>query len=269
MADLRAYIVDDEPAARQRIVELLERQPGIEVVGLFERGSDAADAIVRAPSDLVFLDVQMPELDGFGVIERVGAEHMPFTIFVTAYDRYALRAFEVHGLDYLLKPFSDERFDAALQRARYQLRIRRREELSAKLVKLVESYRAAAATEPSTDPAGSERRYLDRIALKSAGRVRFLGVTEIDWIEAAGVYVRLHAGGARHLLRETLGALEAKLDPERFTRIHRSTMVPLDRISELRVDRQGEYEVILKDGTHLKLSQSYRERLQEKLGQQF
>ncbi len=200
------------------------------------------------------------------MLARVGAERMPLTIFVTAYDRYALDAFEVHALDYLLKPFSDERFDSALDRARRTLRSREREALSEKLLALVAEHRAGDASQAKARSATSP--HLDRLAIKRSGRVVFLDVDEIDWIQAAGVYVRIHANGTSHLLRETLGALEKRLDPARFVRIHRSAIVPLDRIAALESDRSGEYRVVLDDGTRLKLSRSYREKLERRLGQQ-
>ena len=237
MDRVRAIIVDDEAPARERIADLLADHSDIEITGQYDCGEDAVQAIRQETPDLLFLDIQMPELDGFGVLERVGPDVVPVTVFVTAYDRHALKAFEVHALDYLLKPFSDERFDIMLDRARQRLRSRE-----------------------SSD-------YLDRIAIKNAGRVSFLPVEEIDRVEAAGVYVRLHVGGKYHLLRETIGSLEKRLDPKRFVRIHRSSIVAIDRIKELQRDGHSRYSAILHDGTRLRLSQNYKSVLQERLGQ--
>jgi len=255
MDRIRAFIVDDEPPARRRIAELLERTAVVEVAGEFQNGRDALEAMSTAPPDLLYLDIQMPKLDGFAVLEQLGAERAPVTIFVTAFDRYALQAFEVHALDYLLKPFSDERFDAALGRARATLRSRERNTLDHKLQALLDGVAKRTSS------------HVKRLVVKNAGRVSFIDVDEIDWIEAAGVYVTVHAGAKGHLLRESLGSLEARLDPERFARIHRSAIVSLDRVAELRCDPKGQYNVLLKDGTPLKLSRTYREKLERLMAQ--
>jgi two-component system LytT family response regulator len=252
---IRALVVDDEPLARERIVTLLAKED-VEVVGECADGAAAIDAILRLSPDLAFLDVQMPGADGFDVIQLVGPSKMPPVIFVTAYDNYALRAFEVHALDYLLKPFDRDRFHAALERARQEIERRQNGALEKRLLALVRDLRPAA-------------QRLDRLVVKSGGRVFFVKAEEIDWIEAAGNYVRLHLGADSHLFRETMNALEARLDPDRFFRIHRSRIVNMERIQELQPWFNGEYLVLLRNGTKLTLSRGYREKLQERLGRPF
>ncbi len=249
---IRALIVDDEPLGRQRIRSLLKEEADLEIVGECGNGRDAVAAIRDQQPDLVFLDVQMPGLDGFGVLEAVGPEQMPAVIFVTAHDNYALRAFEVHALDYLLKPFDRQRLRQALQRARQQITQRD---------KTVGQYNALL------EDVQSNRKILDRLVIKSSGRVFFLKTEEIDWIEAAGNYLRLHVGGEVHLLRETMTNLETRLNSGKFIRIHRSTIVNIERIKELRPMFHGDYLVLLHDKTELTLSRSYRPRLQEILGE--
>lgn len=262
MDKIRALIVDDEPVAREGIRVLLQDDPEFEVVGECADGREAVEAIQELSPDLVFLDVQMPELDGFGVIEKVGAETMPVVVFVTAYDQYALRAFDVAALDYLLKPYDDERFATAVNRAKSQIRQGKVGELSRKLIALLEGQAGELARHPGAGPA----KYLRRVMLKTGGRVTFLKVAEIDWIEAEGDYVKLHVGKSWHLLRDTMKRLEAQLDPSRFVRTHRSTIVNIDRIKELHPYFHGDYIVVLHDGTELKLSRSRRHALEERLG---
>jgi two-component system LytT family response regulator len=264
MRKIRVLIVDDERPARQRIGELLEKEADIEIVGECNCGADAVKLIQGRSPDLLFLDIQMPEMNGFEVLQAAGVERAPVTIFVTAYDQYAIRAFEVNALDYLLKPYSDERFEAALMRARNYLHSQKNNEFSRRLLSLLNGFQAEnnqSAQSPQTT------QQLDRLVIKSLGRVFFLKTEEIDWIEAAGVYVSLHVRGKTHLYRETIGGLEPQLDAIRFVRIHRSTMVNIDRIKELQPYSHGEYLVILHDGTKLKLSRGYRAQLQERLGQ--
>jgi two-component system, LytTR family, response regulator len=247
---LRVLIVDDEAVARRRGRRLLQGEPDVQVVGECGDGRGAIDEIVRRRPDLVLLDVQMPELDGFEVVQRVPASALPAVIFVTAFDRYALRAFDVHAIDYLLKPFTRERFRLALDRARD--RIHRRSH-DAGMAALVEQLRARP-------------RYLSRLSVRSRGRVILLPVDAIDWVEAADNYVTLHAGGRQHLLRETLATLERRLNPDRFVRIHRSTLVQIDRILELHPASHGDVEVRLRDGTRLALSRTWRDRVERTLG---
>jgi two-component system LytT family response regulator len=249
----RVLIVDDEPLARERLRTLLADEAGIEVVGEASDGRAAVDAIQTLSPDLVFLDVQLPGSTGFDVIESVGAGRMPFVIFVTAYDRYAPRAFDVHALDYLLKPFDRDRFRQSLARVRQQLEHRTAGDLERRLIALVQDLKPAHAR-------------VDRFVVKSGGRVFFVRNDEIDWIEAAGNYVKLHVGSDSHLFRETMNAVEARLDPDQFFRIHRSHIVNIERIRELQPWFNGEYVVFLKNGTRLTLSRGYRERLQERVG---
>ncbi len=260
---IRTLIVDDEPLARQSIRLLLKADAEIEVVGEAGSGAEAVKAIRNHSPDLVFLDIQMPEMDGFGVLENIEVERMPVIVFVTAYDRYALKAFEVHALDYLLKPFSDARFDKALRQAKEQIGQRKIGDLSRRLLALLEDRDAKRPNQPHTPPRPAH--YLTRLMVKSASRVYFLKADEIDWIEAADYYVKLHIGRKNHLLRETMVELESKLDPEKFIRIHRSSIVNLDRVKEMHPLFGGEYALVLHDGTKLKLSRSRRELLQRLL----
>ena len=250
---IRALIVDDEPLARERMRSLLGVEPDVDVVGEASNGLDAVDAILDRSPDLVFLDVHMPKLDGFEVIETVGADRMPAVVFVTAYDQHALRAFEVQALDYLLKPFDSERFQGTLRRVRQQMQHAETGDLSQKLLALVR------------DLKGERQSRAERLVVKSGGRLFFLRTDEIDWIEAAGNYVRLHVGAHSHLLRETMKGMEAALDPDRFIRIHRSTIVNTERIKELQPLFHGEYAVLLQDGTRLVASRGPENRLRRML----
>jgi len=251
---IRVMIVDDEPPARRNLRALLKRDPEIELVRECGNGRDAVAAIRSLAPDLVFLDVQMPELDGFAVLDRLAGQPLPVIIFVTAYDQYALKAFEVSALDYLLKPFSDERFGKALEQAKRLLAQQDASELGRKLLQVM------GARDPNAP------RYPARLMVKTTGRVIFVRTDEIDWIEAYDNYVRLHTGGKAHLLRQTMNELEASLNPDQFARIHRSTIVNLDRIRELHPHFNGESIVILRDGTELKLSRSRKDRLEQRLG---
>jgi two-component system LytT family response regulator len=259
MEKIRTLIVDDEPLARDSMRILLERDSEIELVAECANGREALQAIRGRAPDLLFLDVQMPEMDGFEVLAHVETERLPVVIFVTAYDQHALRAFEVHALDYLLKSYSDERFEAALRRAKEQIRQKKVNEISQRLVALLDDRKQGQA-QPENGA------HLTRLVVKSGGRVFFLKTAEIDWIEAADYYVYLHAGGKSHLLRETMNGLEKQLDPAKFQRIHRSTIVNLDRVKELQPHVHGDYTVILQDGIQLKLSRSYRPKLEAALG---
>jgi two-component system, LytTR family, response regulator len=246
----RVLIVDDEPLARERLRTLLEEEPAFELVGEAADGTTGAESILALQPDLVFLDVQMPGADGFDVIDAVGADKMPFVVFVTAYDRYALRAFDVHALDYLLKPFDRERFREALGRAQAQIERNTGGDLERRLAAIVQDLKPA-------------RTRTDRFVVKSGGRIFFVRTAEIDWIEAAGNYVKLHVGRETHMIRETMNGIEGKLDPDKFLRIHRSTVVHIDRIKELHPMFSGDYAVILRNGAELTLSRNYRERFLE------
>ena len=250
---IRTLIVDDEPLGRERIRTLLAGDPEIEVIGECPDGRQAITAIEQRNPDLVFLDVQMPEVNGFGVLEAICCERMPVIIFVTAYDRYAVQAFEVHALDYLLKSYDRERFSAAVQRAKEEIQRSRKGVLNERLAELLENLQ-------------TKKNRLTRLVIKSAGRIVFLRVEEIDWVEAADNYVRVHAGKESHLIRETLQSLEKRLDSGKFLRIHRSFLVNFDRIRELQPIFHGDYTVKLADGTELTLSRNYREKLLEPLG---
>jgi len=256
---IRTLIVDDEPLAREGIRLRLAAEPDVAVVGECGNGREAVAAIRRDAPDLILLDVQMPGLDGFDVLAEVGPERMPLVIFVTAYDQHALRAFEVHALDYLLKPIDQDRFTQAVQQARARLQQHDLTHLNRQLHALLDTLASPATAATDTGIP------LQRLLIKTHGRIFFLPLDEVDWIEAAGDYVRLHAGPQRHLLRETMANLEQQL-PAHFQRIHRSIIVNLHQVRELRARDHGEYVVYLRDGTTLKLSRSYRERLQEALG---
>jgi two-component system LytT family response regulator len=247
--NLRALVVDDEPLARQRIRHLLRRTPDIEVVGECANGLEAVKAIEDHPPDLVFLDIQMPELDGFGVVEAVGPEQMPPTLFITAYDQHALKAFEVHALDYLLKPFSPERFQQALDRARHWCSAKPAErgpDLEALLAGLRQ-----------------ERPWVDRLLVRQGDHHLLVRTVALQWIEAEDNYVRLHVEGTSYLLRQTMAGLLARLDPARFRRIHRSAIVNLDCIKEFQPWTGGDHLVIMRDGTRLTLSRTFREQFGE------
>jgi two-component system, LytTR family, response regulator len=233
---ITTVIVDDEPLARSNLSILLRRDPAIEIISECGTAMDALAIIRTAKPDLVFLDVQMPEHDGFDVLELLGKDLPPAIVFVTAYDQYALRAFEAGALDYLLKPFDDARFDLALDRAKQRI--------------------VGGKDLP---------RKLDRLAIKSPGQISFLRISEIDWIEAADYYACLHVGSRAHMLRRSIAELEQDLDPAIFCRIHRSTIVNLNRVRGLELNEDGSNELLLNDGTRLRLSRSYRKQLEERM----
>ncbi|HYL94000.1 MAG TPA: LytTR family DNA-binding domain-containing protein [Alphaproteobacteria bacterium] len=251
---IRVLVVDDEAPARQRLVDLLKKDPEVGSIVEAASGKAAVEIIEREALDLVFLDVQMPELDGLQVIETVGSAAMPLTVFVTAYDKHAIRAFEANALDYLLKPFSDERWEAALARAKT-----RHDELS-----LRGFGRSVLRMLATRSQAG---RYLDRLVVKGRGTTRFIRVDDIDWIEGAGVYVNLHVAGKELLYRSALNELAGHLDPTRFIRVHRSSIVNIDSIFELQPISHGEFELVLKSGHRLRVSRTYRAHLEKRLGQ--
>lgn len=269
MKPIRTLIVDDEVLARRRIRNLLRGRVEFAVIGESANGHQALNAIRRQAPDLVFLDVQMPDLDGFGVLEELAADQLPVVIFVTAYDQYAVRAFEFHALDYLLKPFDDERFEKTLGWAQMHLEQQQFRQLSKRMFALLADHQGRPASGAGKTSTPAEAKPIARLIVKSAGRVLFIRTEEIDWIEAEGYYARLHVGGKSHLLRETLTNLESQLDQNLFLRIHRSTIVNLERIRELQTQSHGELTVVLNDGKQLKLSRGYRDRLTTMLGQQF
>jgi two-component system, LytTR family, response regulator len=291
MASVRVLIVDDEALARQRVRRLLQNEPDVEVVGEADTGRDAVRMINELQPDLVCLDVQMPELDGFGVLRELEGGRVPMVLFITAYDEHAQRAFDVHAVDYVLKPVDADRFRAAFERARTQ---RAHAVAAERLGELLETVRRLADGRSQGDtrsdglPAGmgmsngngapyntpgananssnGASRYASRILVKQDGRMFFVKTTEIDWIEADRNYVRLHVGKAAHTIRERISHLEETLDPRLFARIHRSTIVNLNRVREMQQWFSGDYVVILEDGTRLRLSRHYRDRVEKQVG---
>jgi two-component system LytT family response regulator len=249
--------VDDEPTAREGMRRLLVADPEVELVGGCSSGREAVAAIREAVPDLVFLDVQMPDLEGFAVLRQAGGEETPVVVFVTACEQHALRAFEVNAVDYVLKPFTDERFRASLQRAKQKVHGTWRDELLRDLTALL----------PERDlPPWRRSRNRDQLLVRSNGKVTLLPVREIEWIDAEGDFVRVHVGKTWYLIRETMKTLEDELDGARFVRIHRSTIVNLEKIKELQRFFHGEYVVVLHNGATLKLSRGYRDRLEAHLG---
>ncbi len=243
-----ALLVDDEPLAREGLRMLLARDPDFSAIHEAKNGHEAVEGIRTLRPDLVFLDVQMPEMDGFAVVQEVGGEQMPAVVFVTAHDKYAIQAFEINAIDYLLKPVTEERFAKALARAKARLGSRPADEASRQILSLLETI-------------ASPPRSLKRLAVRSAGKTVFVDVEEIDWIEAAENYVQLHAGRAEHLLHVTMNTLEKSLDPELFLRIHRSVIVNVRRIKELQPFMHGEYVITLVNGVRLQSGRMYNEKL--------
>jgi two-component system LytT family response regulator len=245
---IRTLIVDDEFLARDRLRQLLQNNADLELIGECADGAEAVEAIQEKRPDLVFLDIQMPELDGFGVLAEIDLDPMPVVVFVTAHDKFALKAFEVHAVDYLLKPFDRERFQTALARAVERVKHRDGPAIAQRQAAVVAELR-------------SSQKPLDRLAVKSGGRVIFVKLDDIDWIEAAHNYVELHVEKQSHLLRETLNSIEARLPVDRFVRISRSVIVNIERIKELEPLFYGEYTVTLRNGTRLTLSRRFRDKL--------
>jgi two-component system LytT family response regulator len=248
---IRVLVADDQPMARERLVSLLAAEPGVEVTATASSGPETVEVIRQSSPDLVFLDLQMPGMDGFKVIEAIGVDRMPPTVFVTAYDEYAVRAFEVQAIDYLLKPFGRQRFQSALARARKHLERDRQGELAQRLSELLRTGRSETT---------------ERLLVKAGGRVSFVDIESIDWVEAEGNYVRIHAGSQVYLMRETMNGLIARIGERQFFRIHRSRIVNITRVKELIIAGGGDYQVLLWDGTRLGLSRLYRDALQAQLG---
>lgn len=263
-APIRVLVVDDELLARQRILDLLAQEPDVEVVGTAENGAAAVEAIHKLRPDLVFLDVQMPGMTGLDVVREIGPEAMPATIFVTAFDQYALRAFELAALDYLVKPFDDERFEQAFRRARRLAELsemgKLREQLLAVLRQSGNEDQSATRVDSASEP------YLERIAVEMKGKIRVVPVDQIDYITSDGPYAELHTGDRTHLIREPMHVLESRLDPRQFIRIHRSAIVRLPLIEALHRGAGGDYEIQLKSGLRLPVSRSRREELERRLG---
>jgi len=264
MREIRTLIVDDEPVARAGLRKLLAAEPGIDVIGEAADGKRAVAAVRELRPDLLLLDVQMPGMNGFEVLDAIGPRAVPAIVFVTAYDQFAVRAFEIQALDYLLKPFDDERFTTVIGRVREHLRQRREGRLARRLAGLLAHYeaRAGLASAPSPHNPVDGSPYPTRIMVRTGGRVFFQPVSEIDWIEAADYYARVHAGSEAHLLRESLAALEERLDPASFVRIHRSAIVNVERVKEVRLDWRNRHVVVLRNGTTLPLSRRRKEELE-------
>jgi two-component system, LytTR family, response regulator len=255
MKNIRTLIVDDEPIARRGIRQQLRPEADVEIIGECANGQEAVAAIRKQSPDLIFLDVQMPLLDGFGVVNAIGVDNLPAVVFVTAYDEHAIRAFEVNALDYLLKPIDHDRFQKTLTRVRRQIDGANTEPLQQKLESLLQHLEESKIE-------NQRAKYSGRVAIKESSRVFFLSVDEIDWINAQGNYIQIHTAGSAHLLRETMKGIESKLDPEKFLRIRRSTIVRIERIKELQPLFNGEYAVLLRNGTQLTSSRRYRHNLE-------
>jgi two-component system, LytTR family, response regulator len=260
----RILVADDEQPARQRLMDLMRQDPQVAAILEAADGIAAVEAIKTLRPDIVFLDVQMPELDGLGVIHEVGAENMPLTVFVTAYDQHAIRAFEANALDYLLKPFSDERFEATMARVKARMDELSLRDFGQRIMSMAAT--APAPSLPAPIPSTPSPPF-DRLVVKSGGTTRFIRVADIDWIEAAGVYVNLHVGGKEMLYRSVLNDLAARLDPRRFVRVHRSAIVNIESILHLEPISHGEFEVVLKNGSRPRVSRTYRAHLEKRLGQ--
>jgi two-component system LytT family response regulator len=260
---IRVLVVDDEPLARMRIEDLLVHVEGAVVVGSATNGIEAIERIRTLKPDLVFLDVQMPGKTGIEVVREIGADAMPATIFVTAYDQFAVQAFDVAAVDYLVKPFDDERFEAAFARARQRLSVEGMHKLREQLLAVLQGGSASPHPGISSSP---PQPYLERIAVEMRGKVRSIPVDQIDYIVADGPYAELHTGDRRHVIRESMQALEDRLDPKHFMRVHRSMIVRLDLVDTLHRGAGGDYELQLKNGTRVKVSRSRRETLERWLG---
>lgn len=249
---IRVLVVDDELLARQKITDFLASEADVEIVGECDNGKEAVKAVEQLRPDAMFLDVRMGEMDGFAVVEAIQKLELnpfPAVVFTTAYDEYALRAFDAQAFDYLLKPFTRERFQIALQRLRILIQASRTGELAVRMASILKDI-------------NTNQKYLDRLVFKDRGRIIFLRATEIEWVEAEGNYVRIHAGRESHLLRETISNLEASLNPEIFLRIHRSTIVNVRYVKEMQAwSTEGESVVIMRDGTQLTLSRGYRSKI--------
>ena len=266
MSALRVLIVDDEPLARQRIADMLASHRGIEIVGEAEDGDAAVAAIAKLEPDLVFLDVQMPKKNGLDVVRAVGVDNMPLTIFVTAYDKHALEAFEVAAADYLVKPFDDERFEQALARARRVIELKQVDKLRGQLLSVLQGDGRRAEDRQPAPPVAQESGYLERIPVEMRGKVRVVPTSEVDFIIASGPYAELYSGDRKYVIREAMQNLEDSLDPDVFIRTHRSVIVRIDLIETLHKGAGGDYDVQLKSGRRLRVSRSRIEALERKLG---
>jgi len=265
-AVLRILVVDDEPLGRQRLLDLLADEADVEVAGTAADGAAAVEAIRTLRPDLVFLDVQMPRMSGLDVVQAIGPAEMPATVFVTAYDQYALHAFDAAAVDYLVKPFKDDRFAEALRRARRRIESETRERLHEQLLALLHGGAPPAAAPTASEASEAPPRYLERIAVQMRGKMRVVPVAKLEYVTADGPYAELHVGAHRYVIRESMQHLEEKLDPERFLRIHRSAIVRLDLVDALLRSEGSEYQVQLKGGVRLRVGRSRREALERRLG---
>jgi two-component system LytT family response regulator len=261
---IRVLIADDEPLARQRLEDLLRHERDVQIVGMVDSGTAAVDAIRSTSPDLVFLDIQMPGKTGLEVVREIGVDAMPATIFVTAYDKFAIQAFEMAAVDYLVKPFDDDRFAQTLERVRRLLELKQMGALREQLLAVLGGGQQQTTSAPA--PATPASQYLERFAVEMRGKVRIVPVSEVDYIVASGPYAELHTGDRPHLIRESMQTLEERLDPAKFMRVHRSIIVRLDLVETLRKGAGGDYEVQLKTGARLRVSRSRREELERRLG---
>lgn len=267
MSKLRVLIVDDEPLARQRIADMLASQRDVQIVGEADHGDAAVAAIRTLAPDLVFLDVQMPKKNGLEVVRAVGVDRMPLTIFVTAYDRHALEAFEVAAADYLVKPFDDDRFEQALARARRMIELKQVDQLRDQLLSVLQGEgRRSTDRDTAPAPGGENKGYLERIPVEMRGKVRVVPAREVDFILSDGPYAELYSGDRKYVIRESMQNLEERLDPDVFIRTHRSVIVRIELIETLHKGAGGDYDVQLKSGRRLRVSRSRIEALEKKLG---
>jgi len=266
----KVLIIDDEPHAREGIRIRLGEFPEVNIVGECSSGKEAVQTIIQLKPDIVFLDIQMPEMNGFEVLQNLTQDCMPVVIFVTAYDEYALKAFEHHALDYLLKPVNEERFRETLKYALTEVTHRSLEVYSNKLKSVVNEYLKVLDKEPEVEQVDyvSSKNVLSRLMIKTKDQISIISVDEIDWIESAGDYVYIHSDRKKYLIRETLTSLEQKMDAQKFVRIHRSSIVNIDKIKSMRQNEHGDFDVYLNDGTKLKLSRTYRVNFQKAIGSQ-
>jgi len=262
---LRVLIVDDEPLGRRRVAGLVRKESGVEIVGMIGDGVSAVEAIRSLAPDLVFLDVQMPGMNGLEVVRTIGPADMPTTVFVTAYDKHALAAFDLAAIDYLVKPFDDERFEEAFQRARRMARLEEGSRLRDRLLAVLQETGEGGRREAAGGKRQPAARYLERIPVESRGKVRFIPVADIDYILASGPYAELVVGERKHLIREAMQNLENQLDPARFFRVHRSAIVQLDRVDALLKSPGGDCDVQLRNGVKIKIARSRREELEKRL----
>lgn len=270
--NIRALIIDDEPHAREGIRIRLQEFTNIEILGECSSGTEAVEAINYLKPDLIFLDIQMPEMNGMEVLQKISVSPLPLVIFVTAFDKYALKAFDYHALDYLLKPINDNRFRETIQLAVSEINHRNLESYASKLRSMVTDYfniSNGSFEEPKIDFVIDKKNYLTRLMIKSRDNVSIISVNDIDWLESARDYVYVHTTSHKYIIRDTLHSLEQKFDPQKFTRIHRSAIVNIDKIKNLRANEHGDFDVFLYNGVKLKLSRTYRNHFQNVMGNTF